>query len=276
MSNLEVPGASLAYQTVGDGPLVVFIAGARGEGAGFHATAQHLASRYKVLTYDRRGYQGSRLNGPQDYGVRLKTDAEDVACLIRAETDRPAIVCGSSSGAIVALQVLSDHAERVDTLVAHEPPAIRRLPPEQADALIASNYRMYDTYREAGVRAALGPFMMEVLSDSDRKAIAENASRADPADIARNFDYWFEHELRQYPATVFDDAKLRSVGDRLIFVAGEETVDLYPHHIAALFAKQLGVPLEILAGGHLGYTTHPEAFAEGLSALLAARSAAKR
>ena len=267
MSFLEVPGAKLRYDVVGEGRLIVFVAGARGEGIGFLPIAQRLSSQYKVVTYDRRGYGGSALDGPQDYDNRLATDAADVAHLVRREGDGPAIVFGSSSGAIVALQVLSDHADLVRTLLAHEPPAARRLPPAEGEALIASNYKMYDTYRRSGIQAAMGPFMMEVLSDTDRRMIAQSATRPDPAG-ARNFDYWFEHELRQYPATVFDDMKLNAVSGKLSFLGGQETAALYPHRIAALFASQLNTAFELVPGGHLGFTTSSEPFAARLVEIL--------
>lgn len=274
MATLQVPGATLSYQTLGSGPLIVFIAGARGEGAGFQPVAQHLAATHKVLTYDRRGYGGSKLDGPPDDAARLRTDADDVARLIKAEGDGPAIVFGSSSGAIVALQVLADHPDVVVTLLAHEPPALRRLPPEEAEARLAATHAMVATYRAQGLQAALGPFIAEVMSPSDRETLARIGAQADPAQAARNFDHWFEHELRQYPATEFDDARLRAVADRLIFVAGDNSAGRYPHRLAVLFASQLGVPLRHLPGGHIGFTSFGEAFARGLSAILAERAPA--
>ena len=239
MTTLDVPGARLSYEVAGDGPLVVFIPGAGGEGAGFHPVAQRLASSYRVLTYDRRGFGASVLDGPQDYSVRLHTDADDVARLIRQEGGR-ARVFGSSSGAIVALQLLIDHPDVVEMLLAHEPPAVRRLPEAEAEASLAGDRQMYETYRASGLQAAIGPFLMLVMSASDRATLAQNAHRGDPAQSARNFDYWFEHELPYYPGTVFDDARLKANLDRLVFVAGEETRGLMPHQVAETFAEQLG------------------------------------
>ena len=273
MSTLDVPGAKLSYQVTGDGPLVVFIPGAGGEGAGFHPIAQHLASSYRVLTYDRRGFGASVLDGPQDYSVRLHTDADDVARLIHQEGGR-ARVFGSSSGAIVALQLLIDHPDAVDMLLAHEPPALRRLPKAEMEENLAADRKMYDTYRAHGMQAAIGPFLMLVMSASDREVLAQNAHRGDPAQSARNFDYWFEHELKVYPGTVFDDARLEANLDRLVFVAGEETRGLMPHKVAATFAEQLGAPLEIVPGGHVGYIPFAEGVARRLADIFSRRPAA--
>ena len=274
MSTLDVPGARLSYQVTGDGPLVVFIPGAGGEGAGFQPIAQHLAASHRVLTYDRRGFGASVLDGAQDYSVRLQTDAEDVARLIRHEGGGRARVFGSSSGAIVALQLLSDRPEVVETLLAHEPPAVRRLPEADAEAHLAADRKMYETYRASGMQAALGPFLMQVMSASDREVLAQNAHRGDPAQTARNFDYWFEHELRSYPGTVFDDTELKAHLDRLVFVAGEETRGLMPHEVAVVFAKQLGAPLEIVPGGHVGYIPFAAEVARRLADIFSRRPAA--
>ena len=269
MSTLDVPGARLNYMVQGEGPLTLFIPGARGDSAVYRAMALHLASDRKVLIYDRRGFAGSTLTSEQDDSVRLDTDADDVAALITAEgAGGAATVFGSSSGAIVALRFLIRHPDAVSILVAHEPPAVSRLPAEEARANVANFHTMYDTYRSAGLQPAMGQFLMQMMSASDRKTLLENAGRADPAQAARDFDYWFEHELRQYPPTVFDDDKLRATGERLMFVAGEDTDDLLPNRVAALFAEQLGLPLRRLPGGHVGYTSFPEAFASALRSIL--------
>ena len=51
-----------------------------------------------------------------------------MAALIRELDAGPAVVFGSSSGAQVALQVLIDYPELVDTLFCHEVPVYRGLP----------------------------------------------------------------------------------------------------------------------------------------------------
>src|SRR2546429_8720630 len=106
MSPLRVPGAQLFYGVGGEGPLLILIPGARGEGEVSRPLAHALAAQYQVVIYDRRGFSQSSLDGPQDYDHRLDTDADDVRRLIEHLTDQPATVFGSSSGAIVALEVI--------------------------------------------------------------------------------------------------------------------------------------------------------------------------
>ena len=266
MSTLSVPGAEIHYETVGEGPLLVLIAGAQGSAMVYQAVAQRLKDRFTVLTYDRRGFSRSMLDGEQDYDRRLETDAQDVAHLIEHAGKGPAIVFGSSSGAIVALTVLAQHPEVVDTLVAHEPPACRLLP--DATARIAENYAIYDKYKAEGISAAMQDFAPRWLAASDRKMLAAAAQSPAGPQIAKNMTYWFEHELRQYPAVTLDMPALQDRSAKVCLVAGEEMRDYPPYSAASALAQQLGLGLSELPGGHIGYSTQTEAFALALIEVL--------
>src|SRR3546814_592895 len=128
---LEVPGARLYYETYGSGPVMLMVPGATGSAYSFQRVREHLAARYTVATYDRRGFSRSQLDGQQDYDRRLETDANDVRRLIEHSSDKPAILFGSSSGGIIVLEVLARHPSVVRTLVPHEPAAVRLLPDGQ-------------------------------------------------------------------------------------------------------------------------------------------------
>ncbi|MGH3803284.1 MAG: alpha/beta fold hydrolase [Pseudonocardiaceae bacterium] len=60
-----------------------------------------------VVTYDRRGFSRSQLDGPRDYDHRLEIDADDIRRLIEHLSDEPATIFGSSSGGVVVLEVLT-------------------------------------------------------------------------------------------------------------------------------------------------------------------------
>jgi pimeloyl-ACP methyl ester carboxylesterase len=112
--------------------------------------ADPLAARYTVVRYDRRGFSRSHLDGPQDYDRRLDTDADDVRSLIEHLAGEPATVFGVSSGAIVALTVLTRHPSVVRAVAAFEPPAVRLLADgQQWIDLFAT---VYDLYRPAARR----------------------------------------------------------------------------------------------------------------------------
>ena len=266
-ATLELPGAKLRYSVAGDGQLVILIPGARGDGTIYTALAQHLGPKFRVLIYDRRGYAGSSLDGEQDYAHRLERDADDVAGLINHEGGGKAVVFGSSSGAIVALEVLVRHPDLVSTLIAHEPPAMALLP--DATEQLAFVQDIYDTYKSAGMQPAMGKFLMSMMSAGDREMLRNAAGHGDMVQMTRDFDYWFEHELRQYPAKQFDMAALRTGAGRIVFIAGADTTGLVPHKTAELFAEKLTATLKVFPGGHLGYVTASKNFAANLAGLIA-------
>jgi hypothetical protein len=95
-SILEVPGVRLYYEIYGSGPVILMVPGATGSAYSFQRVREHLAAYYTVVTYDRRGFSRSQLDGPQDYDRRLETDADDVRRLIEHLSGEPVIVFGSS------------------------------------------------------------------------------------------------------------------------------------------------------------------------------------
>ena len=256
MSYLDVPGARLYYETHGSGAPLVMIAGAAGTGGVFGMVAEHLAARYTVVLYDRRGFSRSQLDGPQDYGRRLTTDAEDVCRLIAHVGGGAATVFGSSSGVIVALRALTDHPAVVAMAVPHEPPAVRQLPD---GARWLERWRsVYDLYRTSGVEPALARFRAHAFSESDVHVMTH--APKNPA----NAMYWFEHELRQYPAVELDIQALATYADRIVLVAGRDSGDYPCRQVNATLASKLGRTLVELPGGHLGFVTAPVEFARGL------------
>ncbi|BCU80827.1 hypothetical protein JIR001_06100 [Polycladomyces abyssicola] len=73
---LQVPGANLYYEVRGTGPVLLMIHGGGGDADKLLHVANHLANRYTVVTYDRRGHSRSNLAKPtEDYQV--KTHSED-------------------------------------------------------------------------------------------------------------------------------------------------------------------------------------------------------
>src|SRR5690606_19173013 len=98
MSVLDVPGARLYYESLGSGPPLLLIPGGNGTAHIFRPIAQLLAERFTVITYDRRGFARSELDGAQDYGRRLEIDADDALKLIELVARAPATVFAPSSG----------------------------------------------------------------------------------------------------------------------------------------------------------------------------------
>lgn len=260
MNHLDVPGARLYYEIHGSGPAMVMIPGAGGAAGVFRMVTEHLAARYTVVLYDRRGFSRSHLDGPQDYSRRLATDADDVRHLIAHLGDEPATVFGASSGAIVALTVLTRHPDAVSTLIPFEPPVMRYLPDGQKWIDVFAE--LYEMYRRTGTGPALEAFRDRTFPPSDRQ-IMVGAPRNDA-----NAAHWFEHELRQYPAAELDLDTLNTYADRIVPAAGRGGHG-YPAHDATLvLGRTLGRTVLELPGGHTGPVSHPDGFARALLAAL--------
>ncbi|MEV4570245.1 alpha/beta fold hydrolase [Nonomuraea sp. NPDC049419] len=153
---LRVDGATLHYEVRGSGPLVLLIPGGTGGAASFDAVADRLAADYTVASYDPRGLTRSPLDDP-DAPQRVEQHAEDAYRLLELlSPDAPARVAGCSSGAITALHLLAAHPDRVQKVVAHEPPLVEVLSdaPEHRALLI----RVQDTLQREGLMPAAAIF----------------------------------------------------------------------------------------------------------------------
>ncbi|MCE7011055.1 alpha/beta hydrolase [Kibdelosporangium philippinense] len=125
---IDVPGATLYYETHGSGPVLLLIPGGAGDAGMYAGMIAQLADQYTVVSYDPRGLSRSKLSGPVTDQVVAEWSS-DARCLLDVVTpDEPAFVMGCSSGAIVALDLLARHPERVRGVIAHEPPSLNLLP----------------------------------------------------------------------------------------------------------------------------------------------------
>jgi pimeloyl-ACP methyl ester carboxylesterase len=269
MSTLNVPGANLYYEVNGEGPLLIMIPGAAGTGEVFRPLLGPLAERYRVVTHDRRGFSRSELDGSQDYEYRLDTDAEDVRRLIEQLTDKPAIFFGNSSGATVALEVLIRYPERVETVVAHEPPVVNLLP--DAPKWIAFFDEVYGIYRQSGVGRAMHQFAAGTLGSEDTKVLARHMKLHTNEQNLANATYWMEHELRQYPRVELDLEVLTAHSKQIMLVGGRDSQDQMTYQPGNVLAQKLGLDIVNLPGGHLGFIAYPVEFANELMDALRAR-----
>jgi len=263
MTLLEVDGARLYYEVRGTGPTVVIVPGAKGDADTYQRLAQELSTRHQAVTYDRRGFSRSVLDEPQDYDRRLATDTEDLRSLIAHLSDQPAMLFGNSSGAIVALDLLTHHPDLVHTAVAHEPPTVNLLP--DAATWWAFFDTVYDTYRTADIPTAMRAFAAGAFSDSDRRAMhRQTMQHTHDRYREANTTYWLEHELRQYPQVDLDLDTLAAHTDQLVLAAGRESVGQLTDRTSHAVAQNLGVDVVELPGGHVGCVTEPTEFATAL------------
>ena len=110
---------SLHVEVLGDGPAAIFVHGTFGWGSDTFPEQRTLANRYRIMLVDRRGFGGSRSMDAAGWPV----DMYDIAELL--DEVRAAHLVGHSYGAVVALLAAGLRPERVLSLVAIEPNALR-------------------------------------------------------------------------------------------------------------------------------------------------------
>lgn len=113
-------GTIIGYDRKGQGPAIIFVAGAtqyRAVDQTTQAMADGLADRFTVINFDRRGRGESTDTAP--YAVQR--EIEDIEALIDAAGGRAGLY-GMSSGAVLALEAGVALPDKVTAVLMYEPP----------------------------------------------------------------------------------------------------------------------------------------------------------
>ena len=269
--SLGVPGARLYYEVRGTGPLIALVGAPMGAPA-FAPLADLLATEHTVLTTDPRGVGRSPVDDlDQDSTPELRAD--DLSRILRHIDAGPAVVMGSSGGAVTALALLQAHSDQVSRIIAHEPPLEELL--DDREHRRAATDRMIATYLSDGPAAAWAIFFAEAnldMPDDDGAAGgppgATGPTERDPQEVADE-RHFFTHELR--PTTLWqpDIPLLRSTADRIVVGIGEDSTGQVCDLTSSALAQELGIEPSMFPGGHIGFVENPEEFANRLRSVLA-------
>jgi pimeloyl-ACP methyl ester carboxylesterase len=263
---LGVPDGRLYYEVRGAGPLVLLVGAPMGADA-FAGLAELLAPEHTVLTTDPRGVGRSPLDDPeQDSTPELRAD--DLARLIAHLDVGPALVLGSSGGAVTALALAQAHPGRVTTVIAHEPPLQELV--EDRQQLRAGTERIIDTYLAAGSAAAWAEFMAvaDIVVPEDDASVAPPAEPdRDPQAVADE-RHFFLHELRATTRFRPDVDALRAGSARIVVGIGESSAGEMCDRTSRALSAALGIEPTMFPGGHIGFVEDPAAFAARLRGLL--------
>lgn len=252
---LQVDGANIYYEMHGSGPILLLIHGGGGDADKFHHIVADLADRYTVVTYDRRGHSRSNLtNGTEDYNV--ETHSDDAHLLLAKLTDEPAYIFGSSSGAVIGLDLCIRHPEQVQVLVPHEPILLQLLD---------------------GNELKQAKLFMEELKKNHRSQVIKLLSNLQTDDLKpgqsvevltelllSNSMYFTEHEIPgilNYTLNINSiKTMLASASIQMVPAGGNASRQFFPYRCAVALAEQLGIEIVEFPGDHGGYnsTTHKE------------------
>jgi len=270
VDNVRVAGATLHTETTGTGPVLVLIPGGGGDAEMYAAVFPLLATRFTVITFDRRGNSRSPLDD-ESTPIGVTRQAADVlAVLDRYRIDR-AHLFGSSSGAIIALELLANHSDRLLGAVVHEPPVVGILPggPEQkqldevrriagtegslqgfvAFATMTMPHPPRLLQRRAGRALVAATLRLSLATGSAWRRVTRRA----PGGMQRligNAGILLGRELSAFCYDYEPDlAKLRSTRVPWWLVTGRDSVGRPYHRPAHVLGETLGVPrVEFPAG----------------------------
>lgn len=236
---LDHPAGGYAETTsaAAAGPVVVLIHGTLDRANSFRRTIRRL-DEFRVISYDRRGYQDSR---GSDSPVGLDGHIEDLLGIL-AEIGEPAVVVGHSLGGVVAVGAAIAEPDRFASLGAFESPL---------------------RWREDGPRAPIHESADSAVESFFRNQVGHEAwDRLEPAARA--------DRLADGPALI---TELASLGEGpMIDVTKLEVPavfgwggasDQFHQETAAWLAQNVpgAERIEIPGSGHGAHLTHPDAFA---------------
>src|SRR5512143_3048991 len=110
-------GTKIAYDQVGHGPVVILVLGALNSRKSGAKLAKLLASRFTVISYDRRGRGESTDTAP----YAPQREVEDVAALIDG-VGGSVYLYGHSSGAAIVLEAANRLRKKIKKLAIYEAP----------------------------------------------------------------------------------------------------------------------------------------------------------
>ena len=261
MARASVNGTELYYEIRGTGVPVLLVMGATGDGCHFDAIADLLCDEFTVLTYDRRGNGRS----PAPAGWRTTSpeeQADDAAGLLAALVRTPAVVCGTSSGAVFALCLLARHPAALRGAILHEPALFAFL--DDLDAVRAPlRARIRPAMETGGPQAATEPFWRYVSGEEGWDRLAPELRER----MRASSETLFGIELGTYERYLPDDETLATVAPRVRLLISAEGLPPYAE-AASRLGQRLATGVEITPGTHTAYHDHPIEFAQTLRRLL--------
>jgi 3-oxoadipate enol-lactonase len=271
MRTAPVNGVNLEYEVTGTGEPVLMISPVLADGFRPLVTETRLADHFQLITYHKRGWVGSTRTVPP---VTVADHAADAAALLEYLGIRHAHIAGHSSGAAVALQLVADRPEYVQTLALLE---LSLLSVPAAASFLQAAGPAFEAYAAGQHETALAVFMSAVsgLEWDTCRAILDLAVPGMVSQAITDADTFFGVELPALGAWTFGSAQAAAIGQPVLSVVGSQTEPLWVE-VAELLRtwfpqiEECAIP----SAGHLLHLQHPEPVAKGLAAFFGRHSLA--
>lgn len=260
MTTVDIDDTTLYYERSGHGPALLFVHGMCGDADVWAGQAVRFSDRSTCVRYDRRGYTRSSRG---DSSLSVARHADDAAALIRSLDLAPCLLVGSSSGAVIALDVARRHGDLLRGVVLSEPPLFCLDPDAGRVFMGALGPRVEEAMATGGPSAAVDAFFSLVcpglwaMLDEDRKDRYRANAAIGFADL-------------RAPTLDVCAADLAAVTLPTLVIAGDTS-----HPALHSIAHQLAAALpdaryiELADCGHVTYAEQPDAFAHAVTVFAA-------
>jgi pimeloyl-ACP methyl ester carboxylesterase len=181
----ESHGASIAYQTFGEGPDMALIAGfatnveVQWDHPAIADFLMRLGRVARVTVLDKRGV-GLSDRVPHDSVPPLETRADDLAAVLDAAGIEHATILGSSEGGSLGAVFAAAHPERVDGLILHNTwvkgPDFSRGTPPDLDTVV-ERWGSGRIYAYLGPTLAADPAGREIMARYERQSATPRTAR---------------------------------------------------------------------------------------------------
>ena len=240
----------IQYWYQGQGPLIIFIPGGNGHGRQFNNIIAALSGSFTCATFDRRQMSSSRV--AVNKRMSPPQQARDVRAVITALGFEKAVVFGSSSGGIFAIQFAHDFPDMVDHCIAHEAPLTILLP--DASELTDWYTHLIHVHRTQGMGQAAKEFEAMLVGYDD-----ETVPKVQSPEPENKINFW-ENEIEPLNGYAPNLWRIKENRVSIGVMRGNKSKDAPYARAVDEQAKVLNCPRIMVPGAHQGFENETEAF----------------
>ena len=266
MTMVAVSGVRLSCEISGAGEIpLVMVHGSWVTRRDWDRVVPHLADRYRVLTYDRRGYgESERLSGRGS----VREHAADLAALIEQLELAPAWVAGNSFGGSITLRLAGERPDLLRGITVHEPPLYSLV---SDDSTVAPSVEE-DMRTDAAV--------VERIASGDHAGAAKEFMEANAPGLWAQSSPELRHAIIEAAPAFFDEASdrdfyaldlegIRRFRHPTLLTRGDQSPPQYAPVISRLAEVLPSAEVSVFEGaGHVPHTEMPDDYVEALTTFM--------